>query len=283
MISLNIIFKHLLSRGGHPALVYYGSSHQRVELSNYVLASHAMKVAGYLQTQNYIPGDNLLLYSPNHWRAAIWALGSWTNGLTVYPTQELSELQNVLEYVQPQVIVTNEPKKVENILASTPQIHCPDTLVAINLEPLAIDVPGLPWNWDDGLADIAKQPDLIQNHYPVSGTNIALSKPDNPLLYYEDDFSKSLNTKSLAEGYPHINNLQAFFIAEYPHHLVLQTEYSDVESCILACAQAWSQDKTLILISEEYDNTARDRLVRQEIVTTHYETSHNITNSSLLS
>lgn len=68
-----------------PRLTWYDADGSRVELSAKVLAMWVSKAANLLTEEGDVgPGDTVvLLLPPAHWRAAYWALATWSVGATL--------------------------------------------------------------------------------------------------------------------------------------------------------------------------------------------------------
>jgi hypothetical protein len=79
------VLKQLAADGGtQPRLTWYGADDERVELSGRVLANWVTKAANLLTEEaDLSPGGRVLLDLPLHWRAAVWALATWTTGAEV--------------------------------------------------------------------------------------------------------------------------------------------------------------------------------------------------------
>lgn len=76
------VLRQLATDGGtQPRLTWYGADDERVELSGRVLANWVTKAANLLTEEADVsPGSRVLLDLPLHWRAAVWALATWTAG-----------------------------------------------------------------------------------------------------------------------------------------------------------------------------------------------------------
>ncbi|MBF4993053.1 TIGR03089 family protein [Arthrobacter gandavensis] len=67
-----------------PALIWYGTDSERVELSGRVLDNWAAKTSNYLAEElDAEPGTTVELDLPAHWKTLVWALGAWQAGCPV--------------------------------------------------------------------------------------------------------------------------------------------------------------------------------------------------------
>lgn len=135
-------------RGARPALTWYGTGDERVELSGRVLANWAVKAAGLLLDEaDAGPGVRVALELPAHWRTLVWALGAWTAGAEV-------SLASVADS-PPDVTVTAYPA------AALAAHQRPGLVIAVALPALARRFPDLPDGAVDGAADLMTYPDVL--------------------------------------------------------------------------------------------------------------------------
>ncbi|MDK1328512.1 TIGR03089 family protein [Arthrobacter sp. zg-Y1143] len=67
-----------------PALIWYGSGGERIELSGKVLDNWVAKTANFLVDElDAEPGLRLRLDLPVHWKTLVWVLAGWQTGCTV--------------------------------------------------------------------------------------------------------------------------------------------------------------------------------------------------------
>lgn len=67
-----------------PALIWYGSAGERIELSGKVLDNWVAKTANFLVDElDAEPGLRLRLELPVHWKTLVWILAGWQTGCTV--------------------------------------------------------------------------------------------------------------------------------------------------------------------------------------------------------
>src|SRR5699024_4296186 len=80
-VATTVLTQLAESGGTQPRLTWYGADDERVELSGRVLANWVTKAANLLTEEaDLSPGSRVLLDLPIHWRAAVWALATWTAG-----------------------------------------------------------------------------------------------------------------------------------------------------------------------------------------------------------
>ncbi|SNT14065.1 TIGR03089 family protein [Micrococcales bacterium KH10] len=78
------VLSHLSSRGGHPALTWYGADGGRLELSGYVVANWITKTTNLLVDEfSADDGTTVAIDLPAHWRTLCWVLSSWHVGAQV--------------------------------------------------------------------------------------------------------------------------------------------------------------------------------------------------------
>ncbi|MBP3037216.1 TIGR03089 family protein [Arthrobacter sp. zg-ZUI100] len=67
-----------------PALIWYGPSGERIELSGKVLDNWVAKTSNLLVDElDAEPGIRIRLDLPAHWKTLVWALAAWQTGCTV--------------------------------------------------------------------------------------------------------------------------------------------------------------------------------------------------------
>lgn len=67
-----------------PALIWYGSSGERIELSGKVLDNWVAKTSNFLVDElDAEPGLRVRLELPVHWKSLVWILAAWQTGCTV--------------------------------------------------------------------------------------------------------------------------------------------------------------------------------------------------------
>ncbi|KAD3515206.1 TIGR03089 family protein [Arthrobacter yangruifuii] len=67
-----------------PALIWYGGSGERIELSGKVLDNWVAKTSNFLVDElDAEPGLRLRLDLPVHWKTLVWVLAAWQTGCTV--------------------------------------------------------------------------------------------------------------------------------------------------------------------------------------------------------
>ncbi|GEO93434.1 TIGR03089 family protein [Kocuria flava] len=74
-----------------PALLWYGSGGERVELSGRVLENWAAKTANlWAEELDVVPGDAVTVGAQVHWRTVVAVLGAWLAGAAVRPADPVS-------------------------------------------------------------------------------------------------------------------------------------------------------------------------------------------------
>ncbi|WP_193314884.1 TIGR03089 family protein [Georgenia thermotolerans] len=130
-----------------PRLTWYGTDGERTELSGRVLANWVTKAANLLvEEADAEPGTTVVLDLPVHWRAAVWALASWTCGARVV----LPSAEDVLEDEEgPDVVVTHRP-------GEAPGEDAAELVLAVALPALAMEWDGeeLPSGVVDAAAEL---------------------------------------------------------------------------------------------------------------------------------
>lgn len=117
---------------GRPRLTWYGPDAERIELSGAVLANWMNKCANMaVEELDAGPGVRVGLDLPVHWRAVVWALGTWCTGaeltLAAPPADPGAQASG-----PPDVVLTHRPQEWTTSGA----------LVA------AVALPGLARRWD---------------------------------------------------------------------------------------------------------------------------------------
>jgi uncharacterized protein (TIGR03089 family) len=135
-LSATSLVDRLALAGGQPRLTWYGDGGERSELSGAVLAQWVTKTTNLLVEElDAGPGFRVRLDLPGHWRAVVWALGTWRVGACVV----------VGDDEPADAVVTSSP--------SWPGTGTGGTLVAVALPALARSFPApLPPGAIDGTA-----------------------------------------------------------------------------------------------------------------------------------
>ncbi len=112
--------------GGRPFVTYYDDrTAERVELSVATLANWVAKTANLVTDGLGLgPGDTVHLDLPRHWLLPVWALGTWTAGLTVDLDGDPADAQ----------LAVCGPDGVAAAMAA-------DEVVALSLRPLGAPFP----------------------------------------------------------------------------------------------------------------------------------------------
>lgn len=129
----------------HPALTWYSTGTERVELSGRVLANWAVKATGLLVAEaDAEAGFRVSLDLPPHWRSVVWALGAWVAGAEVLLGPDPAA----------DVVVTDRPEETGGGPGAV--------VIAVALPALALRFPAaLPPGVLDGAADLATYPDVL--------------------------------------------------------------------------------------------------------------------------
>lgn len=141
-----------------PALTWYGTDGERVELSGRVLANWVTKAANLLVDEADVgPGSVVQLDLPMHWRTVVWALAAWVCGATVTLPDD------------------GESRPGADVLVSTaPAPAGAPVRIAVALPALAREVADLPEGAVDGAAELMAQPDLLVTPPDWDGDALAL-------------------------------------------------------------------------------------------------------------
>ncbi len=152
----DLVVRLATARRTRPALTWYGTDGERVELSERVLATWAVKVANLLvEEADAGPGVQVVLDLPPHWRALVWALGAWTTGAEV----ALMDGAGSPPRLDGAVVVTHRP---DGLVACGGGSGTPDLVVAVALPALMLRHPGgVPPGALDGTADLMAAPDAL--------------------------------------------------------------------------------------------------------------------------
>ncbi|MPV38066.1 TIGR03089 family protein [Georgenia subflava] len=138
-----------LQDGAAPRLTWYGTDGERTELSGRVLGNWVTKAANLLAEEaDAEPGTTVVLDLPVHWRALVWALGSWTTGARVV-------LPGAVER-SADVVVTSRP-------GHDPRETDADLVLAVALPALAMrwTGPELTGGAVDAAAALMTYPDVL--------------------------------------------------------------------------------------------------------------------------
>lgn len=129
----------------HPALTWYSTGAERVELSGRVLANWAVKATGLLVSEaDAEAGVRVSLDLPPHWRSVVWALGAWVAGAQVVLGPDPAA----------DVVVTDRPDEAGGAPGAV--------VIAVALPALALRYPAaLPPGVLDGAADLMTYPDAL--------------------------------------------------------------------------------------------------------------------------
>lgn len=153
-----------VARSSRPHLTFYSGSDgsDRIELSGRVLANWVTKTGNYIAEEGVTRGQVVRIALPVHWRAVVWAWGTWVQGVAVC-TRGTSAATAVL--------VTHEPEAVRGV--------GPDVLVvAVPLGPLDLVWDGeLPAGAVDGGAAVMTQPDVVTAAAPWVEGAVAVAGP----------------------------------------------------------------------------------------------------------
>lgn len=129
-----------------------------------MLANWSIKVANLLLEEDLAgTGTRVLLDLPEHWRTAVWALGTWLTGGCV----AVAEPGAAVDVAVLDLVVTDDPGRWPEAGGAL--------VAAVPLASFALRWPGaLPAGILDGAADVAAQPDTLG---PVPAAD-----PDAPAL-----------------------------------------------------------------------------------------------------
>lgn len=107
-IDVTQLLARLLREPGRPRITWYGGGGERVELSGAVLVNWVSKTANLLVEEfDAAPGARVLLDLPAHWRALVWALGTWRTGACVVPADPAGA---AVDEGTADVVVTSRPE-----------------------------------------------------------------------------------------------------------------------------------------------------------------------------
>lgn len=162
--SVPDLLRRLLAEDpGRPRLTWYGTGHERVELSAKTLENWVAKTANFLLDEiDAEPGTTVGLDLPVHWRSVVWLLAAWTVGAhAVVPPAALAGTTRLDAVVTPHV-------------AAPPEVIA-GALVVVSLPALASRYAGelLP-----GAIDAATEVRLQPDAFPAVGR----PSPDSPAL-----------------------------------------------------------------------------------------------------
>ena len=155
---------------GRPRLTWYGSGHERVELSGKVLDNWVAKTAGLLAEEfDAGPGTRVLLDLPPHWRTVTWTLATWLTGACVVLADGTVGI-DVLT-VGTDVLVTADPAAAAAAAARYPDVPC----AVVALPALAMSFDGdLPLGAIDAAIEVRLQDDVFAAYVRIDPTAEAL-------------------------------------------------------------------------------------------------------------
>lgn len=293
-IYYQYLYKTLQSFHTRPALTWYGPQQERVELSGEVLAGHAIKAAGIWETYRVTTGHNVLFDLPIHWRTLSWAIGCWTQGITISLLNKSNH--STCTY---QALITDQP---HSYLSALPNYltDYPEIILAIDLHPLAFEFSAdLPWGWVDANAEMLSEPDNLSHSISISPQTPALidneqviasytctppttstpnrlySAPIPPKLSFTEHAlslcSDSTNSLTPLTPDPTTNPFTPKPTLTISNNrskrTVLHTHNLNLHTLITQCAQAWHQKNGIILFAPCYTPNTSSELIAQEIGT----------------
>lgn len=259
-LGWHLLPSQLQNWGSRPALTWYATDGERVELSGSVLAQHAIKIAGILhelnQTESNNPNTCVNFYLPPHWRSLTWALGAWIGGFTLNllsPTTTDNPPAFAAIYSEidcqknPELITVNPSASIGSSIFSLNKVVVP-------LAPLALRVNlDLPWDVVDGAADVANQSDtliftpLVNLSQPVweiqtSSSNSPLAKPE-----INKSISSNLLIREIQLSTAWSSKRKAVQILPYKSGT---EQIQCIQGLIDSAAKAWQNQQTLIIFAE---------------------------------
>lgn len=168
-----------LAAGADPRLTWYGDG-ERTELSGRVLATSVAKVANLLvEEADAEPGVSVVLDLPVHWRALVWALGTWTAGarLVLPGAEEIPDGDDA-----PAVVVTHRPGEAPGEMSA-------DLVLAVARPALAMrwDGPELPPGVVDAAAEVMTFGDALGYVSEPEDDEVALASDDFEATFGELD------------------------------------------------------------------------------------------------
>lgn len=156
-LTVPAVLAALARSGGSPALTWYGTDGERVELSGAVLDNWVTKTTNLLVEElDAGPGTRVLLDLPVHWRTAVWALAAWRTGATVALGAEAGGAADAGAGAgaAPDVVVTATPGAWSRAQRGT-------AVVAVALPALARRVDDLPAGAIDAAAGVMTYGDAL--------------------------------------------------------------------------------------------------------------------------
>lgn len=155
------------ARSAAPAITYYGSDGNRVELSGVTAANAVAKAANVFTGELLLdPGDVVRIDLPCHWQAPILTIAAWAAGLTV-------------------AVGADAPDAAATISSGSGPHRPAGIGLAVSLHPFGLPLgAGTPSGWEDFAALARIQPDSavpawpeldrpwLGSHRPVTGAEL---------------------------------------------------------------------------------------------------------------
>jgi uncharacterized protein (TIGR03089 family) len=212
-----VLAQLLRSDPGRPRLTFYDDTPgptqgERVELSARVLANWVSKAANALQEEwDLGPGSQVRLDLPPHWRAAYWALATWSVGATL-----------VLHGRAADLVVTDDPTTAED--ADGPSVLV--TLPAL-ARSAAVDVSALGGSVMDEARELATFGDQFAPWDEPAGSAVAFA--------YGDGDGEDAAYDAVVP------------VCDWARGVRLHTASPDLRQFLLAALGAWSLDGSVVL------------------------------------
>ncbi|MHB1064766.1 MAG: TIGR03089 family protein [Georgenia sp.] len=238
-----------LAAGTDPRLTWYGGG-ERTELSGRVLATSVAKVANLLvEEADAGPGVTVVLDLPVHWRALVWALGTWTTGarLLLPGAEEIAAGEDA-----PAVVVTTRP-------GQAPGVESADLVLAVALPALAMrwDGPELPPGVVDAAAEVMTFADALGYTSEPEDDDAALASD-----HFEATFGE---LESWVRGSAELGSQEDEEDGDVAPLRVLAAPQS-IEQLLEQALAVWQAGGSLVLAETGTPGAELDRIAEQERV-----------------
>ncbi|WP_129338203.1 TIGR03089 family protein [Cellulomonas endophytica] len=251
----------LVREPGRPRLTWYGPAGERVELSGAVLVNWVHKTTNLLVDElDAVPGTRVRVDLPAHWRAVLWALGTWRAGAALVLADAPADVLVVAEPAAepaagPAAGPDAGPAAGRDDAAGLPlAVGAP--LVVVPLPALARRVAGpLPAGGIDGAAEVMGSPDALGWVAPAEPSSAALVVPAGPQVAHADLLAAA----------------DAALPGTARERVLLPTGGADRAALLLAVLAVLARDGSVVLVDPAAGAAAapgpeRDRLVATERV-----------------
>ena len=245
--NIKTVLSRISNLGGAPALTWYHTDFERVELSGSTLTNWITKITNFLvEEYDFGTGENCYLDLPSHWRTTIWTLAVWQTGATL-----------VSSPAEATIVVTSDPSSFHNREETSAEV------VAISLAPLALKFTGdLPAGYIDGAATIMSFSDHLGYLPALDPDSAAFAGFEVP--GYPETTVSHTQLISVADAVAgRIKPDSRVLVASLPLHL----------ETTLKLVSCWKAGGSVVLLSVEHEaelqasTELKARLLANEVVT----------------